>query len=198
MPRSPSPNRPPASAGADRTGQVLLAIARAAIAEELLGADPPVVEQSLAWLHEDGASFVTLTTGGAPRGCIGTLEAFRPLHADVRENAHAAAFRDRRFPRLTAPELDETSIAVSVLSAVTPMPVTDEADARARLRPHVDGVVLTCGRRRATFLPRVWAHVPDAEEFLALLKRKAGLPALFWSDEVRLSRYTVVEYHEGG
>jgi AmmeMemoRadiSam system protein A len=203
MPRSPSRNRPPGSADpaagatAADTGAVLLAVARAVLVEELLGSAPRT-DESHAWLHEQGATFVTLTTRGRLNGCIGTVEPRRTLLADVRGNAYGAAFRDRRFPRLTAGELDHTVIEVSVLSDATPMPVTSEADALARLRPHVDGVVLECGRRRATFLPRVWEHLPEPADFLSRLRLKAGLPALYWSDDVRLSRYTVTEHREGG
>lgn len=45
------------------------------------------------------ASFVTLEKAGQLRGCIGSLEAYRPLVEDVAEHAYAAAFRDPRFPR---------------------------------------------------------------------------------------------------
>jgi AmmeMemoRadiSam system protein A len=200
MPRSHSPNPLPPSVGtgpAADIGPVLLGIARATIEEELLGARIRTDESHPA-LHDEGACFVTLTTRGSLHGCIGTVVARRTLLADVRGNAYAAAFHDRRFPRLTVAELDDTVIDVSVLSASTPMHFTGEADALAQLRPHVDGVVLACGRRTSTFLPRVWDHVPEPEDFMALLKRKAGLPETFWNDEVRLSRYTVTEYHEGG
>jgi AmmeMemoRadiSam system protein A len=178
-------------------GEVLLAHARAAIAGPLLGRWP-AVDESPAWLHDEGACFVTLTTHGRLRGCIGTVEPYRTLLADVRGNALAAATRDRRFPPLTAAELEDTVIDVSVLSAATPFPVRDEADACARLRPGIDGVVLECGPRRATFLPQVWDRLTDPREFLARLKQKAGLPASYWGDDVRLSRYTVTEYREEG
>lgn len=52
---------------------------------------------------------------GALRGCIGSLEACRPLLDDLRSNALAAALRDPRFPPLTAAELPDVDIEVSVL-----------------------------------------------------------------------------------
>ncbi len=159
-----------------------------------------------AWLDEPGATFVTLTAsdGSGPersgpgrlRGCIGTLEPRRPLRADVAANAVAAATRDRRFPPVTADELPRIAIEVSVLSPAVPLLVADEADARARLRPGVDGVVLACGGRRATFLPQVWAKLPEPGDFLAHLRAKAGLPQDFWSDDITLSTYTVTEFHD--
>ncbi len=202
MPRSPSPN--PAEAGVTPTapggplpsgaGEILLSIARATIAAELgIWLD---VDDSADWLAETGASFVTLETAGSLSGCIGSVQARRPLLDDVASNAYAAAFLDRRFAPLTVAELDLTVVEVSVLSPTTPLTCSGEADALARLRPGVDGVVLQWEDRRATLLPQVWARVADPAEFLAHLKLKAGLPLSFWSDEVRLSTYTVTEFHE--
>jgi hypothetical protein len=177
-------------------GRVLLPIARVAIAREL-GLVLPA-DTSARWLQDQGACFVTLRTGGALHGCIGTVVARRSLLADVAGNARAAAFRDRRFTPLTAAELDDTVIEVSVLSPLEPLQPTDQPTALARLRPGTDGVVLDCGGRRATFLPQVWATLPDPETFLARLKVKAGFAPEFWSPEVRLSRYTVAQFHEEG
>lgn len=178
----------------DDAGRWLLPIARAAIAERL-GLDAPVAPDA-AWLGEPGACFVTLTQQGRLRGCIGSLEAFRPLGADVAAHAVDAAVRDPRFPPLAADELAATSIEVSVLSAPEPFPVADEADACARLRPGVDGVILTAGRRRATFLPQVWDELAEPRRFLAQLKRKAGLEPGYWGADLRLATYTVRAWSE--
>lgn len=164
-----------------------------------------------AWLDEPGATFVTLTASeGADlagtgldttgtrrlRGCIGTLEPRLPLRADVAANAVAAATRDRRFPPVTADELPRIAIEVCVLSPAAPLPVADEAEALARLRPGVDGVVLACDGRRATFLPQVWDKLPHPRDFLVHLKAKAGFPRDFWSDHIALSTYTVTQFHD--
>ena len=175
-------------------GQVLLPIARAAIAREL-GLDRTAPEDE-AWLHEPGATFVTLTQGDALRGCIGTLQAHRPLVEDVKANAVAAAFRDPRFPPLSPEEYERTSVELSLLSALEPIAFRDEQDAIAHLRPGLDGVVFEYGYHRSTYLPQVWEDLPDAAEFLAHLKYKAGLPPDFWSPEVKLSRYTVSKFRE--
>ena len=148
------------------------------------------------WLAEPGATFVTLTIQGELRGCIGSLEAHRSLGEDVRDNAVSSAFRDPRFPTLTRAEFDDIRVEVSLLSPTEPMTVTHEASARAALRPHVDGVVLEYGRHRSTFLPQVWEQLPDPADFLAHLKRKAGLSKTFWADGVRISRYTVTKWKE--
>jgi AmmeMemoRadiSam system protein A len=175
-------------------GLTLLKLARSGIASEL-GHDASFPAHA-GWLAEPGASFVTLTRQGELRGCIGTLEAHRPLGLDVRENAVAAAFRDPRFMPLTRMEFDEIRVEVSVLSPSEVLVVVSEEHALATLRPNVDGVVFEYRHYRSTFLPQVWEQLPEPAEFMAHLKRKAGLPMDFWAEEVRLSRYTVSKWKE--
>ena len=175
-------------------GSLLLQIARAAIASRFgLWFE---TRDDAEFLHEQRASFVTLTLSGQLRGCIGSLQAHRRLLEDVRENAQAAAFRDPRFQPLTANEYTETAIEVSLLSPISPLEVEDEEDALTQLRPGVDGIVLQCGSKRGTFLPQVWESLPDPRRFLAELKRKAGLSTEYWSDDVCLFRYHVDKWTE--
>jgi AmmeMemoRadiSam system protein B/AmmeMemoRadiSam system protein A len=175
-------------------GTTLLKLARSEIASKL-GHEVPFATQA-SWLAEPGASFVTLTRQGELRGCIGTLEAHRPLGVDVRENAVAAAFRDPRFMPLTRDEFDAIRVEVSLLSPTEALTVDDEASALATLRPNVDGVVFEYGHHRSTFLPQVWEQLPEPAEFMAHLKRKAGLPMDFWAEGIRLSRYSVSKWKE--
>lgn len=137
-----------------------------------------------------GASFVTLHLKGSLRGCIGSLEARRPLIEDVAENAFAAAFRDPRFQPLTRPEYGLLDIAISVLTPPEPMTFANEQDLMTQIRPCVDGLILQAAGRRGTFLPSVWESLPDTLSFLRQLKRKAGLPEDYWSDDLRVWRYT--------
>jgi AmmeMemoRadiSam system protein A len=178
------------------TGAVLLQVARAEIAQALGLEAEITLPQDAAWLAAQGASFVTLTIAAELRGCIGTLEAHRSLIEDVRKNARAAAFDDPRFPPLRREEFDAVSVEVSLLSAPEPLAVETEAEAVARLRPHIDGVVLEYGGHRATFLPQVWEQLPNPLKFLQQLKRKAGLPEDFWADNVLVSRYAVQKWKE--
>jgi AmmeMemoRadiSam system protein A len=175
-------------------GAILPPIARSAIAMEL--GLPHQAHANAAWLNEPGASFVTLRQKGQLRGCIGSLQALRPLMIDVKNNAVAAAFRDPRFKPVTRDEFEITDIEVSVLLATESMEFASEEDAVHQLRPLVDGVILEYRGQRGTFLPQVWEELADPAVFISHLKRKAGLNPGFWSDEIRLSRYTVNKWTE--
>ena len=141
-------------------------------------------------LREPGASFVTLKKHGELRGCIGSLEAYRPLVEDVAHNAYAAAFSDPRFPPLTEHELIEVDFQLSILTPALPMSFNSEADLLRQLQPGIDGLVLEDRIHRGTFLPAVWESLPDAAQFFQQLKRKAGLPTNHWSSTLKVARYT--------
>lgn len=185
-------------------GAALLALARQAIEQAILPGQPDQAVGSPGNAATDdqdglqawGASFVTLTRNGHLRGCIGTTQPWRPLKEDVQANAVAAALKDPRFTPLHAQEWPHTQVEVSVLSPLEPLAFDNEAQALAQLRPDVDGLVLTSGRHRATFLPQVWEQLPDPALFVTQLKRKAGLPAHFWSPDLSLQRFTVTKWKE--
>ena len=178
-------------------GHTLLQLARYSISQALgQSSKAPDTTANQAALAQPGATFVTLTQHGELRGCIGSLEAWRPLEQDAQANAIAAALRDSRFAPLTASELPYTRIEVSLLSAAQPLSFANEAEALSRLQPGIDGVILEANGRRATFLPQVWEQLPDPAVFMAQLKRKAGLPVDYWSDAVQLSRYSVHKWYE--
>ena len=178
----------------DLLGFALLCLARNAINECF------ALESQAASKHPSltapGATFVTLTLNGHLRGCIGSLQAHRPLAEDVSANAVAAAFRDTRFAPLSRAEWPQTRVEVSLLETSVPMEFVDEADALARLHPGVDGLILSMGSRRATFLPQVWESLSDPRQFMAQLKLKAGLPADFWDEKITLARYGVQKWKE--
>ena len=185
----------PMSSTSQRFNQVekeaLLGVAHEAVIAGLAGKRlQPELEAFPAQLTDPGASFVTLNKTGQLRGCIGSLEAHQPLVIDIAHNAYAAAFRDPRFPALQESELYSLEFHLSILSKPEPMTVESEADLLSQLRPHIDGLVLEEGYRRGTFLPAVWESLPDPAEFIMHLKRKAGLPLSYWSETIRVSRYT--------
>jgi AmmeMemoRadiSam system protein B/AmmeMemoRadiSam system protein A len=178
-------------------GRRLLQIARASVAEALgLQAQAAAIDEP--WLKESRATFVTLKQGEELRGCVGALEAQRPLAQDVAENARAAAFQDTRFKPLTRDEFERTDIEVSLLSTPKRLSFEDHADLVARLRPGVDGIILEQGEegRQATFLPQVWEGLPDPQQFIAHLKQKAGIAPDTDIRSCRVKRYTVLKWRE--
>jgi AmmeMemoRadiSam system protein A len=162
------------------------------------------VQDYSAALREPLACFVTLNKQGSLRGCIGHLQAMQPLVRDVADNAYAAGFLDPRFAPISAAELAQLDIHISVLSSPEPLDFSSEADVLAKIRPGVDGLILRDGQYQGTFLPSVWEQLPDPRQFWLHLKRKAGLPVDHWSDRLKLFRYTsvafgaaVAEIHQG-
>jgi AmmeMemoRadiSam system protein A len=178
--------------------QALLAVARHSIILGL-GEGRPLrvnLEDFAAVLRAQRAAFVTLQEFGQLRGCIGHLEARQPLVKDVAENAFAAAFRDPRFPPVTARELERLHIEISVLTPATPLIFGSEQELVALIEPGRDGLILEEGLARGTFLPSVWESLPNPVDFLRQLKRKAGLPENYWSDRLRISRYRTESFGE--
>ncbi len=175
-------------------GRTLVQLARGGIAAKLGGEGAQATP--VTWLLEHRATFVTLKQGGALRGCIGSLQARRPLGADVEANACAAAFSDPRFAPLTAAELGAIEVEVSVLSNPARVLFADHEELVAQLRPGVDGLILAAGERRGTFLPQVWDQLGEAETFLAHLKRKAGLEESFPTRRCAIWRYQVRKWSE--
>src|SRR5258708_12156269 len=102
------------------------------------------------------------------RGCVGALEAQRPLAQDVAENARAAAFEDARFKPLTRDEFARTDIEVSLLSRPKRLAFEDHADLIGRLRPGVAGIILEHSEegKRSTFLPQASGGLPHPDPFL--------------------------------
>ena len=135
------------------------------------------------------ASFVTLTLEGRLRGCIGSLQPRRPLAADVSWNAHSAAFADPRFAPLKPTEYPRLELGVSVLEVPVEIACASEHALAASLRPGIDGLILAEGDKRGTLLPQVWRDGMTPAQFVAIVKRKAGLAEDHWSDTMRAWRY---------
>jgi AmmeMemoRadiSam system protein A len=179
--------------------QILLQLARKAIEEGVRGLPIPHLElKSLpSRLQEHGATFVTLNIDKELRGCIGALEATRPLAEDVQIHAVAAALEDYRFPPLQPEEVSLISIEISRLTAPQHLEFDNPENLLSYLRPGIDGVVLMEGIRRATFLPQVWEKVPDPEMFLEMLCRKMGASSDYWRRKgVQVFTYQVEKFYE--
>jgi AmmeMemoRadiSam system protein A len=177
----------------------LLNLARNAISLAIKGQVQPKID--LAGLSEslktNGAAFVTLTKNKQLRGCIGALAAYQPLVIDVREHAIAAALEDYRFPPVSSDELASLLIEISRLTQPHPLEYTDSESLIQHLQPGIDGVILTDGMRRATFLPQVWEQLPNPEDFLGHLCHKMGANPDTWQKKhLAVSTYQVEEFHE--
>lgn len=168
------------------SGQALVRLAKETIAAHFGEKPTPAVaaarEKSLRdpKLQARQGVFVTLHRHGQLRGCIGNLSGGQTIVEGVRENAINAAFRDYRFSPLTAKELAEVRVEVSVLTEAKPLLYGAAAELLAKLRVKVDGVIIRQGTASATFLPQVWEQLPEPAQFLEQLCRKAGLPPDAW------------------
>ena len=187
------PHPTPAVTGTSFQGhrEDLLGLARSAIDHGLQpgGYLPLDLADFPAALHEVRSAFVTLRQEGELRGCIGSVEAHRPLAEEVARNAHGAAFNDPRFPGLTPEEWPQVVLSIEILSPSEPVPFTSEAELLEQLEPEQDGLILEAGRLRGTFLPTVWSQLPDPRQFWTQLKRKAGLPPDHFSPDWVVRRY---------
>ncbi len=163
-------------------GQTLLEHARRTIALRLGRNQMSEARESSPVFQQQGATFVTLKKRGQLRGCIGNLEPVGTIWEGIRENALNAAFHDHRFSPLKPEEFDEVHIDISLLTPATSLDYMDAQDLLLKLRPGRDGVILSKGTARATFLPQVWQQLPRPEDFLGQLCRKAGLHETAWRD----------------
>ena len=179
--------------------KTLLLLARQALTAAVNGEvlEPLNLDAMPQRLRMPGASFVTLTRDGFLRGCIGTLKKQLPLADDVRQHAVAAALSDYRFPAVKPEEVDEIEIEVSVLTTPQPLEYKHPDELLKLLRPGIDGVIVTHGNNRGTFLPQVWEKVPDTETFLGMLCEKAFLPHDAWrQSHLEFLTYQVESFHE--
>src|SRR5262249_49737725 len=178
-------------------GAELAVLAAAAVAARLSGQQGDRHPPGTVALRACAASFVTLEAAGTFRGCIGTPEPARPLLLRVFPKA-GPALTAPRLPPVTVADWPKLDVTVSVLSASQALPAPDLAALLAQLRPGIDGLLLTDGVRRATFLPAVWAKVPDPDDFVAALLRKGGWSSHQWPAQLSARRYTADEFHDPG
>ncbi len=181
--------KPSGGLGLDKAAQKeLLALARRSISACIASGKAP--EQPLSArpeFNQPAAVFVTLTSGGGLRGCIGSLEPRGALTDMVAAYAGAAALEDPRFEPVGAKELEKIKIEISVLSPLELVPGYEA------VKEGVHGVYVKSGRRSGTYLPQVWEHFKTREEFLSsLCLEKAGLSADAWKEKsTALYTYTV-------
>lgn len=180
---------------------IVIALAKAAILVALNQPEDFDLENALKTypvLEENGAAFVTINKepNAQLRGCIGSLQAYRPLYKDIIMNAQAAALRDPRFLPLSIEELNEITIEVSILSEPKPLHYDDINDLKSKIVPFEDGVVLKLHDRQATYLPQVWEQLPKFDDFFSSLCMKANLNSDCLSQHPEISTYRVQKYKE--
>jgi len=98
---------------------------------------------------------------------------------------------------MTAEEWPGIRVEVSLLGRFEFLDAKSEAEVLAQLKPGEDGVIFFNGCQQATFLPQVWEQLPNPRDFLAELKKKAGLSADYWSSAVMVATYPVRKWQEG-
>ncbi|MBN2288966.1 MAG: AmmeMemoRadiSam system protein A, partial [Candidatus Glassbacteria bacterium] len=162
----------------DQEKQYLLKLARDVICYVVAGGERPSAEAITPVLAEKRGAFVTIKKKGQLRGCIGYLEAVKPLVETVSEMAAAAALRDHRFPPVSPGELDQLELEISVMS-----PIHRVADT-AKIQVGHHGLIIRRGALQGLLLPQVATEYGwDRETFLAQTCRKAGLPPDAWKME---------------
>lgn len=157
---------------------VLLRLARETLERHLEGIAPPELPVDRAAYEEPRATFVTLTRrrNRELRGCRGEIVPQHPLAESVMRMAIASATDDPRFPPVTAAELPELHIEISILTPLEPIDPSDIEVGR-------HGLYIRHAGRAGLLLPQVapsyrWTR----EEFLTHTCRKAGLPDQAWRD----------------
>jgi len=174
----------------------LLSLARATLVAYLEDGSVPPYETDDPVLARRLGVFVTLREEGdgiaSPlRGCIGHTRAALPLYRAVQEMAVAAATEDPRFPPLTAEELGDVAIEISVLSPFRR--VTDVTEVQVGIH----GLMILKGGQQGLLLPQVPVEQGwDREEFLENLCLKAGLLPDCWREEAALYTFTAVVFSE--
>lgn len=152
-------------------------IARQSIAAGLERKAPPSLAEVSGVLKEPRGAFVTLHLRGMLRGCIGLIEALKPLAQTIQEMALAAAFGDPRFPPLTAHEFKDLALEISVLSPLRQIKDVSEIQVGRH------GLYIRQGSSRGLLLPQVATeHRWDRDTFLQQTCYKAGLPPMAWKD----------------
>jgi len=176
--------------------QFLLGLARRTIREVVAGKDLPATgplpeSVSREKLEQHGGIFVTLHRRGRLRGCIGHITGKESLIDAVREQARNAALRDPRFPPVTAEEIDELEIEISVLTPLVEVAAPEEIE----IGRH--GVVLERSGHRAVFLPQVAPEQGwNRETMLEHLAMKAGLPRDAWREKTHLQVFSALVFSE--
>jgi len=163
-------------------------VAGKSIENAVKGARFPDLSSPTAQLSEKRGVFVTLKIDDHLRGCIGYLQALKPLADAVREMAKAAAIDDGRFNPVTPDEIEQLEIEITVLSPLVKVDNPDE------ILIGRDGIFIRSGFQSGVLLPQVAVEQDwDRDAFLTETCLKAGLTPEAWRDpEIEIYRFSAV------
>lgn len=175
----------------------LLRLARSVLENELFGTTHDVEQYNKEEFQGIQGVFVTLKIKNNLRGCIGRIEAQKPIFDNIVELSKASAFEDHRFSPLTRKELKKTIIEISILSEPIEVNGQSSYEKILKIKPRKDGVIISAEGKKATFLPQVWDSLPIREDFVSDLCQKAGLPGNYWEDNlIEILTYQVEHFQE--
>lgn len=150
--------------------ETLINIARTTIEQRVKGEAVPEFDVDSPILKENRGAFVTIHKHGGLRGCIGYIQAIKPLYITIQEMAEAAALSDHRFPPVSKEELDDLDLEISVLTPLRKISDVNEIETGKH------GIVLKKGYNQGVFLPQVATEQGwDRITFLNEICFKAGL-----------------------
>jgi AmmeMemoRadiSam system protein A len=169
----------------------LLDLARAIIAKYLDSGERGVPALAAPVFKEKHGVFVTLHRDGELRGCIGYPLPLKPLGEAVAEMAVAAAVEDPRFPAVTADELAELDIEISVLTVPQKVSSSDQVQVGR------DGIIISKGFQRGLLLPQVPVEQGwTLEQYISYGCRKAGLAPDEWKKGVQIEVFQAIVFGE--
>ena len=156
----------------------LMSIAKASILEAVTGEGQADVQVSETRLKENCGAFVTIKKHGQLRGCIGYIQAVKPLHETVKDVAKSAAINDYRFSPVSKGELGDIELEISVLTPLKRISDVKEIEVGKH------GLVMKRGFNSGLLLPQVPTEYNwDKQTFLEHTCLKAGLSKDSWKDE---------------
>ena len=150
------------------------------------------LDQDHRWNDRHGL-FVTLKKAGTTRGSMGVLESDTDLQELLFETGGTSATHDGRYAPLTAAELGELDIEVTLLSAVKKLHTIEEIEIGST------GIIVTRGEKKAVLLPNVpMEYGWSSEQFLEACCEKAQLSHKAWRDPNTLVEFFTSLQIQGG
>ncbi len=192
---SGSNHEKPSSEFSQEEQKLLLRIARQSLVSAVYRKPQSDAIPAVPIFSEKRGCFVTLTSLGRLRGCIGYIQPIKPLYQAVVDNAVNAALHDPRFSAVKVSELDNVRIEISVLTLPQVLSYSSPEDLLSRLEIGVHGVILKNGYCESTFLPQVWDQLPDKVTFLEHLALKGGMEKDGWKS-AEVFTYQAIHFSE--